>query len=380
MSVLPLLLVPFRSLSSSPPHSRYMSSLPIDDNIFGHYSNNLSIDTLDLRKERKEPEHEFVILKMADTYYRVERRPSEGTGFNSKLHGCKAEDTITPLNSQAYRKVCGLTDCKIAQVFWGEPKPDLHTVFAFCNAIHKDSDAEKYTLAQFNCYFFARTLTLLISRHFLTGLYCRIGKPRNDFSSLPGPEIDAIMDDAMNSTLSLDFLASIHIVFDSDTKSRNYKDLREHILEMHKRHCKRVDQFGGNGNAVYDTLNKKTEEIWRCVPPVPISAKSRVDPDLALDSHATAPSDEKKLLARPKRGNNANLKTRQIRKAERLVEPTNDASLPSPATISAGLARREVMDPKLQLRLATGLDRGVHVLLLAVGIGIVILVVIVLNL
>ena len=46
-----------------------------------------------------------------------------------------------------------LTDCKITQAFGGEPKPDLYTVFAFCNAIRKDSDAEKYTLAQFNCHY-----------------------------------------------------------------------------------------------------------------------------------------------------------------------------------------------------------------------------------
>ena len=219
MSLLSLLQVPFRSSSRS--RSRDKSSFPIDDNIYGRYSNNLSIDTLELRKERGEPEHEFVILQMADmnTYYRIERRPSEGTNINSKLHGCKAEDTITPLDGQDYRSVCDLTDCKITQVFWGEPKPDFHTVFAFCNAIHKDSDAEKYTLAQFNCYFFARTLTLLISRYFLLRLSCRLHKsPISDFDSLPGHVLDDTVDKAMNNADSWDFLISIYIVFDSDVR------------------------------------------------------------------------------------------------------------------------------------------------------------------
>ena len=63
-----------------------------------------------------------------------------------------------------------------------------------------DPESEQYTLREFNCYFFARTLTLLIARHSFLRQYCRIHKqPRNDFGSLPGPEIDATLSEATNS-------------------------------------------------------------------------------------------------------------------------------------------------------------------------------------
>ncbi|KAF8347611.1 hypothetical protein F5887DRAFT_1157728 [Amanita rubescens] len=266
--------------------------------------------TLELRKEREEPEHEFVILRTLDldTHYRIERRPLEGTNFNSKLNGCKAEDTITPLDDQDYHKVSKLTNCKIIQDFF-EPMPDLYTVFAICDAIRKDPNAEKYTLAQFNCYFFARTLTLLIARHFLLRQYCRIHKsPRNDFGSLPGSEIDAIMDEAMNKMPTRVPWIGI-ILFDSDIRDEDetYKDLRQYILEMNKRHCKMVTQFGGKGDVVYDTLDKKMEEIWRYMHSDATPSKRRVDPNLALDSHATGEDIKELLLARAEHSNDASL-------------------------------------------------------------------------
>ncbi len=192
-------LLPWFSSSS---RSRAKSSLQIKDDIYQYYFNTRSIYSLELRKERKEPEHEFIILEMTDmeTHYRIERRPSEGTNLGDKSKGCEAKDTITPLDYQDYQKVGKLTDCKISLGFTGKTHPDLYTLFAFCNVIRKDHDAKIYSLAQFNCYFFARTLTLLIARHFLLRQYRGIHKsPINDFGSLPGPEIDAIVDEAMNA-------------------------------------------------------------------------------------------------------------------------------------------------------------------------------------
>ena len=187
------------SSSPRPRDSRDKSSRPIDDDIYRCYSNT-PIFKLVLGKEREEPGHEFIILKMFNLslgYYRVERRPSEGTSIKSMLNGCEAEDTITPLDENKYKKVEACTDNKIVVLFRHDPMPDLHTIFAICNAIRKDPDAEKYTLTHFNCYFFARTLTLLITRQFLLRLSCRIHKsPRNNFGSLSEPEIDAIVNQA----------------------------------------------------------------------------------------------------------------------------------------------------------------------------------------
>ena len=116
------------------------------------------------------------------------------------MHGCEAEDTITPLDERDYDGLLRLADQKITQLFRGEPKPDLYTIFAFCNAIRKDPDTEKYTLTKFNSYFLARTLTLLITRHFLLRRYYIYISPRNDFGSLSEPEINAIVDEEMNNT------------------------------------------------------------------------------------------------------------------------------------------------------------------------------------
>ncbi len=34
---------------------------------------------------------------------------------------------------------------------------------------------------------------------------------------------------------------------------------------MNKRHCQTISRLGGNGDKVYDNLDKKMEEMWRCV-------------------------------------------------------------------------------------------------------------------
>jgi len=101
MSPLSLLLMPFRTSPIS--RLRDKSSLSIDDDIYQYYSNFPPIYALELRKEREEPEHEFVILKMDDmiTYYCIERRPSKGTNIKSKLRGCRA---VTSLRQASQHK------------------------------------------------------------------------------------------------------------------------------------------------------------------------------------------------------------------------------------------------------------------------------------
>ena len=207
------------SRSSSHPHSCDKSTLLIDDDIRTSFSKNLSIDALELRKEREEPQHEFIVLKMPNkegTYYLMERRPSKGTSIESMWRGCKTDDTITRLERDHLQRIGEKTDWQILVDFPTNRKPDLFTVFTICDAIRKDPDADKYTLLEFNCYFFARTLTSLIIRHFLLRQYCRIHKsPRKDFGDFPGSVIDAIGDKAYN-TLGYAFNRGIRIQL-SDT-------------------------------------------------------------------------------------------------------------------------------------------------------------------
>jgi len=274
------------SSSTRSRNNRGKSSRPIDDDIYRCYSNS-PIFKLVLGKERDEPGHEFVIVKISGIsgrYYRIERRPSEGTDISSMLHGCEAEDTITPLNENDYEKVEACTDNRILVLFRHDPMPDLHTVLDICNAIRKDPDTEKYTLMQFNCYFFARTLTLLITRHFLLRLSCRIHKsPRNDFGSLSEPEIDAIVDQAEMPTR---VPCTSFIRFDLKHENHDYKDLRQYILEMNIWFCKMVGMLGANGDVLYDTLDKKKEEIWRRMHSNPTTSERRVDLDWGLEFRA----------------------------------------------------------------------------------------------
>lgn len=194
----PLMLL--RASSSS--RSRDHSSCSIDDEIYRQYSNTF-VDWLELRKEREESQHEFIILRTNNDFYRIERRPSKGTGIGAKLQGCKAADTITHLDQHDYQKIWASADIKILVAFYHDPKPDLYSLFAFSNAIRDDPDAEKYTLAQFNCYFFARALILLITRHFLLRQYYTQESPRKDFASLSASEINVIVGKVLNRVMNI---------------------------------------------------------------------------------------------------------------------------------------------------------------------------------
>ena len=184
---------------SSRPRERDRSSVPLDDNIYRRFSKNDSINHLQLLQEVDPPKHEFVVLEAGFALYRIERRPTIAAGIKSMWRGCPTEDTITPFKWP--RRKCDYESWNslFSVNFKHDPKPGLHTAFAICNAILKDPDAQKYTLKEFNCYFFARTLTLLILRHFLVRQYCHIQKsPRHDFGNFPEPAIGAIVDQAIS--------------------------------------------------------------------------------------------------------------------------------------------------------------------------------------
>jgi len=256
------------SSSSRPSRPPLLDKSPllIKDDINRHTFSIRSIYSLELRKEREEPaKHEFIILEMTDmhTRFRIERRPSEGTNINAKSKGCEARDTLTPLDAQDYESLCRLTDRKINLCFTGRTHPDLTTVFAFCNVIRKDHDAKIYSLAQFNCYFLARTLTLLVARHFLLHQYCHVHRLQiNDFGSLPGPEIDAILDEAMKKMPTWERPISFTLVHSKVRDDPTHKDLRQYILEKNKSHSKKVSKLGGKGDLVFKILDDKMEEIW----------------------------------------------------------------------------------------------------------------------
>jgi hypothetical protein len=161
------------------------------------------ISWIELRKQKEEPEHEFVLVALQRTKHahdicHIERRPLKGANIDSKVFGCKAEDTIAPVDDDDLSDIMKCTVGKVKVEFKSDPRPELYTVFSICDSIGKDPNAKKYTLVQFNCYFFARTITLLLTRHFLLRQFCVHISPRDDLGSLQEAEIDGIVAQVVN--------------------------------------------------------------------------------------------------------------------------------------------------------------------------------------
>lgn len=163
------------------------------------------ISWIELRQQKDEPKHEFVLVALQRTKHaydlcRIERRPLKGANIDSKVFGCKAEDTIAPVDDDDLSDIATRTVRKVKVEFKSDPRPELYTIFSICDTIGKDPNAKKYTLMQFNCYFFARTITLLLTRHFLLRQFCLHVSPRDDcnFGSLQEAEIDDIVAQVMN--------------------------------------------------------------------------------------------------------------------------------------------------------------------------------------
>lgn len=57
---------------------------------------------------------------------------------------------------------------------------------------------------------------------------------------------------------------------------------------MNKRYCKILTLLGENGDAVYDTLAEKKEEIWRRMHSDPTPSEMLVESDLVLEFRAMA--------------------------------------------------------------------------------------------
>ncbi len=155
--------------SSSSSASLFSSSRQIDDYIFEWCSKQrfITVRSISLRQEKEAPRHEFVLIELERAHYRVERRAVEGADLDSISKGCTARDTITLVPRENVKSLLAKTDSLIEVSFRSDRRPDLYTILAVCDAICKNPETNKYTLWQYNCYFFARTILLLVTRHYL---------------------------------------------------------------------------------------------------------------------------------------------------------------------------------------------------------------------
>ncbi|KAK2462532.1 hypothetical protein APHAL10511_005502 [Amanita phalloides] len=126
------------------------------------------IRKLELRKERDHFKHEFIVIYLDNGWYhRIERRPMKGASTETvSREGCEAEDSLTPISDKDLEVIHSEADAEITLEFHSN-KPDLYNVIAIAVAIHLDPQTRNYTLQQYNCYFVARSIIALVTRHCL---------------------------------------------------------------------------------------------------------------------------------------------------------------------------------------------------------------------
>ncbi|KAF8637536.1 hypothetical protein AX17_002762 [Amanita inopinata Kibby_2008] len=128
-----------------------------------------NICKLELRKERENFRHEFVVVYLeGGDIYRIDRRPLGGGNADTiSSNGCEAEDSILFVNKKEYEAIRSNTDTEVTLGIGTGKKLDLYAVIAICVSVRMDPQAKSYTLQLYNCYFLARTIVTLMVRHFL---------------------------------------------------------------------------------------------------------------------------------------------------------------------------------------------------------------------
>ncbi|KAF8722723.1 hypothetical protein AX14_004938 [Amanita brunnescens Koide BX004] len=127
-----------------------------------------SVCRIELRKERENFKHEFILVFLdSASIYRIDRRPLGGASSETFLpKGTEAEDTITAVSYDDLEDIHSTSDAEIVLKF-SDVKPDLYAIIVICAAIHLDPETTNYTLQHYNFYFLARTIIALISRYCL---------------------------------------------------------------------------------------------------------------------------------------------------------------------------------------------------------------------
>ena len=141
-----------------------------DGEIFDWYrrQRHTTISKLELRKEKDHFKHEYIMAYLDNGWiHRVERRPVKGANTETvSKEGCEAEDSLTPVSDADLAAIHSESDAEITLEF-GSNKPDLYNVIAVAIAISLNPQTQRYTLQQYNCYFVARSIIALVTRHCL---------------------------------------------------------------------------------------------------------------------------------------------------------------------------------------------------------------------
>ncbi|KDQ52420.1 hypothetical protein JAAARDRAFT_61969 [Jaapia argillacea MUCL 33604] len=110
--------------------------------------------------------HEYIFVQLrTGTIMRFERSPDPKASPTQTFQpgGCEAWDT---LDRDLKGDLCKIEEhtCLAEMVFGRDVHLDLQFILDVCLAINRDEIASKYTLQEYNCYFFARTIFTLVVR------------------------------------------------------------------------------------------------------------------------------------------------------------------------------------------------------------------------
>ncbi|KAG8745907.1 hypothetical protein FRC10_006711 [Ceratobasidium sp. 414] len=130
----------------------------------------LKVKTIQYRKEFHAPfRHEYLVVFLSDgSICRFDRRPDPNVPLDAlRERGSEAYDTVEEITSSMLAGPSGEhSECLATLAFKDEL--DLFFIFLVCYGIQSDPQAVRYTLLQFNCYFFSWTIILNIARNSVT--------------------------------------------------------------------------------------------------------------------------------------------------------------------------------------------------------------------
>lgn len=123
------------------------------------------IHKMQLRKEREAPFfHEYIVFSLHEDsgYFRIDRRPQRSLMECTRQGGVEAEDTIEQVTS--FEDILfGFSDLLI-EVEFEYFDTSLTSLLRVCRAIRAHPESKSYTLQQYNCYFFAQTIIICMTR------------------------------------------------------------------------------------------------------------------------------------------------------------------------------------------------------------------------
>jgi hypothetical protein len=156
-----------------PPWPVYRITFPElpDTRIWYHNRMHLKVKKIQYRKEIRLPfRHEYLVVYLSDgSACRFDRRPDPDTRLEALTeHGPDAVDTVTDVGPNDLENPPPGFESERLATFELQNELDLYFIFLICYGIQHNPVTKRYTLQQYNCYFFSWTIILNVARASIT--------------------------------------------------------------------------------------------------------------------------------------------------------------------------------------------------------------------